>query len=87
MGNMGRRQRRLVQISQEKHLPTAARSELCSSTKERLVLEDEMRGSRDFLATDLDLSKGKIRFSVKFEVHTESNRYIINAHRLIPKCT
>ena len=65
---MGRRRRRSVQISQEKHLPAAAWSELCSSTEERLVLEDEMRGSYDFLATDLDLSKGKVRFLVKCEV-------------------
>ena len=55
--------------------------------EERLVLEDDLRGSRDFLAIDLDLSKGKVRFSVKCEVHTESNRYIINAHKLFPKCT
>ena len=87
MGNLGGRRIRSVWISQEKHLPAAAWSKLCSSTKERLVLEDEMRESRDFLAADLDLSKGKVRFSVKFEVHTESNRYIINAHRLSPKCT
>ena len=62
---MGRRRRRSVQISQEKHLPVAAWSELCSSTEERLVLEDEIRGSRDFLAIELDLSKGKIGFSIK----------------------
>ena len=65
MGNLGRRRRRSIRIGQEKHLPAAARSRLCSNTEERLVLEDEMRGSRDFLTTDLDLSKGKIGFLIK----------------------
>ena len=40
--------------------------------EERLVLEDEMRGNRDFLATVLDLSKGKVRFSVKCEVQFDN---------------
>ena len=65
MGNLGRRRRRSAWIGQEKHLPTAARSRLCSNTEERLVLEDEIRGSRDFLAIELDLLKGKIGFSIK----------------------
>ena len=52
-------------IDQEKHLLAAAQSRLCCSMEERLVLEDEMRGSRDFLATNLDLSKGEIGFSIK----------------------
>ena len=63
-----RRRRRSVWIDQEKHLLVAAWSELCSSTEERLVLEDDLRGSHDFLATNLELSKGKVRFSVKCEV-------------------
>ena len=65
MGNLGRRRRRSIQIGQEKHLPVATWSRLCGSMEERLVLKDEMRGSRDFLVADLDLSKGKIGFSIK----------------------
>ena len=60
-----RRRRRSVWIGQEKHLLVAAWSGLCSSIEERLVLEDDLRGSRDFLATDFHLSKGKVRFSIK----------------------
>ena len=66
---MGRKRRRKKKkkknINQEKHLLAAAQSRLCCSMEERLVLEDEMRGSRDFLATNLDLSKGEIGFSIK----------------------
>ena len=66
---MGRKRRRKKKkkknIDQEKHLLAAAQSRLCCSMEERLVLEDEMRGSRDFLATNLDLSKGENGFSIK----------------------
>ena len=66
---MGRKRRRKKKkkknINQEKHLLAAAQSRLCCSMEERLVLEDEMRGSRDFLATNLDLSKGENGFSIK----------------------
>ena len=69
MGNLGRKRRRKKKkkkkIDQEKHLLAAAQSRLCCSMEERLVLEDEMRESRDFLATNLDLSKGEIGFSIK----------------------
>ena len=66
---MGRKRRRKKKkkknIDQEKHLLATAQSRLCCNMEERLVLEDEMRGSRDFLATNLDLSKGEIGFSIK----------------------
>ena len=80
VGNLGRRRRRSVRIGQEKHLPTAARSRLCSSTEERLVLEDEMRESHDFLATDLDLSKGKIGFSIKMIRQFGNWRELLNGN-------
>ena len=64
-GQFGKKTKKIGPIGQEKHLSTATWSELCSSMEERLVLEDKMRGSRDFLATYLDLSKGKIGFSIK----------------------
>ena len=59
MGNLGRKRRRKKKkkkkIDQEKHLLAAAQSRLRCSMEE----------SRDFLATNLDLSKGEIEFSIK----------------------